>query len=138
MSLNKAMLIGRLGNDPELRNTSGNNPVLNMRIATTTRRKDGEEWVDHTEWHNIVVFGGQADSCGKFLAKGSKVAVEGKLRTRAFTDRNGNERKSTEIVADRVEFMTKAQSSSAPPPTTDTVNGPLTVNGYDNFDDNLF
>jgi single-strand DNA-binding protein len=136
--MNRVIITGNLGSDPTLRATSSGLAVANISVATNERVKQDGEWVDHTEWHNIVVFGGQADSCGKFLAKGSKVAVEGKLRTRAFTDRNGNERKSTEIVADRVEFMTKAQSSSAPPPTTDTVNGPLTVNGYDNFDDNLF
>jgi|TARA_R110000824_G_scaffold37525_6_gene115123 single-strand DNA-binding protein len=136
--MNRVIITGNLGSDPTLRATGSGLAVANISVATNERVKQDGEWVDHTEWHNIVVFGGQADSCGKFLAKGSKVAVEGKLRTRAFTDRNGNERKSTEIVADRVEFMTKAQSSSAPPPTTDTVNGPLTVNGYDNFDDNLF
>ena len=136
--MNRVIITGNLGSDPTLRATGSGLAVANISVATNERVKQDGEWVDHTEWHNIVVFGGQADSCGKFLAKGSKVAVEGKLRTRAFTDRNGNERKSTEIVADRVEFMPKAQSSSAPPPTTDTVNGPLTVNGYDNFDDNLF
>lgn len=130
--MNRVIITGNLGSDPTLRATSSGLPVANISVATNERVKQDGEWVDHTEWHNIVVFGGQADSCGKFLAKGSKVAVEGKLRTRAFTDRNGHERKSTEIVADRVEFMTKAQSSSAPPPTTNT------ANGFDNFDDNLF
>jgi len=130
--MNRVIITGNLGADPTLRQTAGGTAVANLSVATNERVKSGTEWVDHTEWHNIVVFGGQATSCAKFLAKGSKVAVEGKLRTRAFTDRNGQERKSTEVLADRVEFMSKAKSSSAPPPTTST------ANDFDNFDENLF
>lgn len=105
MSLNKAMLIGRLGHDPELRNTGGNNPVLNMRVATTTRRKDGEEWVDHTEWHSVTVWGRTAENVVKYCKKGKELYIEGRIQTRKYEDKSGVERYSTEIVAEQVRFL---------------------------------
>jgi single-strand DNA-binding protein len=87
--------------------------VCNLSVATNERVKQGEEWVDHTEWHRVVVFGKQAESCAKYLAKGSKVAVRGKVRSRKWTDAQNIERTSTEILADNVEFMTKLPSTKS-------------------------
>jgi single-strand DNA-binding protein len=121
MSLNKAMLIGRLGHDPELRNTGGNNPVLNMRVATTTRRKDGDEWVDHTEWHSVTVWGRTAENVVKYCKKGKELYIEGRIQTRKYEDKSGVERYSTEIVAEQVRFLgsrgDSAQSGGSVAPT---------------------
>tara|TARA_R110000824_G_scaffold101193_1_gene240380 strand:- start:1271 stop:1657 length:387 start_codon:yes stop_codon:yes gene_type:complete len=115
--MNRVIITGNLGVAPEVRPTKSGTTVCNLSVATNERVKQNGEWVDHTEWHRIVVFGGQAESCGKYLAKGSKVAVEGKLRTRTYTDKQGTERRSTEVLADRVEFMSRANQSqnNAPP-----------------------
>tara|TARA_R110000824_G_scaffold125758_2_gene285062 strand:+ start:1320 stop:1712 length:393 start_codon:yes stop_codon:yes gene_type:complete len=110
--MNKSILIGNLGQKPELRKANSGMAITNLRIATNERVKDGEQYKDHTEWHTVVVFGKQADNCCNFLDKGSKVAVEGKIRTREYQDKEGNNRKSTEIIADRVEFLTKPVSSA--------------------------
>lgn len=105
-SLNKAMLIGRLGKDPEVRYTGGGLPVANFSIATSERRKaqDGN-WEDRTEWHNIVVFGKLADICGQYLHKGKQVYLEGRIQTRSWTDKEGNKRYSTEIVAFQMTML---------------------------------
>ena len=105
MSVNKAILVGRLGVDPELRTTGSGTSVVNMRMATTDRRKDGDDWVDHTEWHNVTVWGRSAENVAKFCSKGKEIYVEGRIQTRKYTDKTGNERFSTEIVADNVRFL---------------------------------
>tara|TARA_R100000005_G_C4938813_1_gene164343 strand:+ start:23 stop:424 length:402 start_codon:yes stop_codon:yes gene_type:complete len=117
--MNTVIITGNLGANPDVRQTGSGLAVANLSVATNERVKQGGEWVDHTEWHRVTVFGGQAETCQKFLVKGSKVGVQGKLRTRKFTDKNGQERWSTEILADRVEFFSKAETAgtSAPPPT---------------------
>tara|TARA_R110000744_G_scaffold377485_1_gene492536 strand:- start:4865 stop:5284 length:420 start_codon:yes stop_codon:yes gene_type:complete len=129
MSLNKAMLIGRLGNDPELRNTSGNNPVLNMRIATTTRRKDGEEWVDHTEWHSVTVWGRTAENVMKYCKKGKELYIEGRIQTRKYEDKSGVERYSTEIVAENVRFLGSRGDSEQSDGNASRPNGNAPSNG---------
>lgn len=106
MSLNKVMLLGNLGADPELRYTQSQNPVCTLRIATTERRKDQSgEWVDHTEWHSVVVWGKQAENCNTYLKKGRQVFVEGRLQTRKWQDQTGNNRYTTEVVATAVQFI---------------------------------
>ena len=104
--MNRVFICGNLGQDPELRTTSGSTAVVNLRVATNERRKgrDGE-WTDHTEWHRVVAFGRQAESCGQHLTKGRKVLIEGRIQTRKWQDTDGNDRYSTEIVADRVHFV---------------------------------
>ena len=104
--VNKVILIGNLGADPEIRTSASGNAVGNMRIATTERQKgkDGE-WADHTEWHSVVVFGRTAENCQKFLAKGRRVYVEGRLQTRKWQDKDGRDRWSTEVVAREVKFL---------------------------------
>lgn len=110
--MNRVIITGNLGADPELRQTASGMAVANLSVATNERIKKGDTWADHTEWHRVVVFGSQAFNCDKFLSKGSKVAVEGKLRTRDYKDRNGQDRRSTEILADRVEFMDRKSNNA--------------------------
>ena len=106
MSFNRVLLIGRLGNDPEVRYSQAQNAVGNFRIATNERRQgpDGQ-WVDHTEWHTIVCFGKTAENCKQYLQKGRQVFVEGKLQTRKYQDQDGKERYFTEVVANVVQFL---------------------------------
>lgn len=105
MTVNKAILVGRLGDDPEMRDANGT-PVANMSIATNRKyeTRDGDK-KEETEWHRVVVFGNQAKACGDYLSKGRRVYVEGRLQTNEWEDRDGNERQTTEIVADTVQFL---------------------------------
>jgi len=104
-SINKVILIGRLGKDPEVRYTQQQTAVCNFSIATSeTWQKDGEKQ-EKTEWHNIVVWKRLAEICGQYLSKGSNVYVEGKLQTRKWEDKDGNTKYTTEIVAQTVQFL---------------------------------
>lgn len=105
-SLNKVIIIGHIGRDPEMRYTSSGQAVANFSVATDESYKgnDGQK-VEKTEWHRIVVWGKQAEFCGNYLAKGRLVYVEGKLETRKWTDKDGVEKYTTEIKADRVIGM---------------------------------
>ncbi|CAK7036984.1 MAG: Single-stranded DNA-binding protein [Desulfovibrio sp.] len=104
--LNKVMLIGRLGRDPELRYAASGTPMANLRIATdeSYTDRDGNK-VERTEWHTVVVFQRQAENCANYLAKGSLVFVEGSLQTRKWQDQQGQDRYTTEIKASRVQFL---------------------------------
>lgn len=104
-SLNKVMLIGRLGKDPELRTTQAQQPVANFSLATTEKFNGNEK----TEWHNIVVWGKIAEICKTYLKKGSLVYLEGRIASRAW-EKNGEKRVSTEIVAFTVQFLSPAGS----------------------------
>lgn len=106
MSVNKVILVGNLGRDPESRATQSGSTVANLRIATSERQKGSDgEWTDHTEWHSVVCFGRTAENVVKFCTKGKQLYIEGKLRTRKWTDKDGAEKWSTEIVADVVHFL---------------------------------
>ena len=106
MTVNKAILIGNLGADPEMRTTGSGTTVANLRVATTDRRKDRDgNWTDHTEWHSVVVFGRTAENVGRFCKKGKQVFIEGRIQTRKWQDKDGRDRWSTEIVADNVRFL---------------------------------
>ena len=118
--MNITILSGNLGANPELRHSKKGTPVCNLSLATNERDKVDGEWVDHTEWHNIVVFGRQGEVCAQNLSKGSRVLVEGKIRKRTYTDKSGIERKSLEIIADRVEFGSRSQTKSSSPPPAPT------------------
>ena len=122
--MNKVIISGNLGQKPEVRQANSGTAVCNFSIATNDRVKKGDEWVDDTQWHRIVVFGKQAENCEKYLDKGSKVIVEGKIRTRSYEDKQGNPRKSTEIIANNVEFLTRpdngaSQQQARPEPSAD-------------------
>jgi single-strand DNA-binding protein len=105
-SVNKVILIGNLGADPELRYTNTGTAVANFRIATNEvwTDKNGEKQ-ERTEWHQIVVWGKQGENCGKYLKKGRPVFVEGRLQTRSWEDQSGNKRYTTEVVAQAVQFL---------------------------------
>lgn len=104
--LNKVMLIGHLGVDPELRYTEGNVPVANFRIATNESYKDQNgNMVERTEWHNIVAWRKLAEVLAEYLKKGSKVYLEGKLQTRSWDDKDGNKRYMTEVVVSEFMFL---------------------------------
>jgi single-strand DNA-binding protein len=105
-SVNKVILIGNLGADPELKYTPSNRPVCNLSVATNEVFKDKTgQRQERTEWHRVTVWGEQAENCNKFLAKGRSVYVEGRLQTRSWDDKDGKKRYSTDIVADRVVFL---------------------------------
>src|SRR5215475_8800859 len=101
--LNRVMLLGNLGADPELRFTQGGQAVLNMRIATTESYLDKDKVRrERTDWHNVVVWGKRGEGLAKILTKGSSVFVEGSLRTSSYDDREGNKRYKTEVIANNV------------------------------------
>ena len=124
MALNKVMLIGNVGNDPEVRYLESNpqNPTQNVkvatiRLATTERFRDRNgELRENTEWHNVVVWRNNADVVEKFVRKGSQIYVEGKLRTRQWTDQTGNKRFTTEIVADNLQLLGKRPEGDSTQP----------------------
>mgnify|MGYP000592439312 FL=1 len=104
MSVNKVILIGNLGKDPDVRQTNSGLSVCNLRIATNERVKKGDEWQDHTEWHSVVLFGKTAETAGRFLHKGKQVYIEGRLRTTSY-EKDGVEKWSTEIVCDNMRLI---------------------------------
>jgi len=115
MSVNKAIIIGRLGRDPEIRYSAEGTAMANLSVATTYSRTDrgtGQR-TEETEWHRIVLFGRQAEVAGEYLRKGSQIYVEGRLRTRKWTDQSGQERYTTEIVAQQMQML-GSRDSSAP------------------------
>ncbi len=105
MSVNKAIIIGNLGRDPEMRETRSGAAVCNLNVATTHayKSKSGEK-VEETEWHRVVVFGKTAEHCEKYLAKGRQVYVEGRIQTSEY-EKDGVKKYSTQIIADRVQFL---------------------------------
>ncbi|MBM2805574.1 MAG: ssb [Deltaproteobacteria bacterium] len=106
MSVNKVILVGHLGKDPEVRFTSTGSAVANFSMATSEVWNDREgKRQERTEWHNIVVWGKQGEHCGQYLAKGRQVYVEGSIRTRSYDDKSGNKRYVTEIIAQRIQFL---------------------------------
>jgi len=114
-SVNKVIIIGRLGRDPEIKYTATGQAVANLSVATDESYKDREgNKVEKSEWHRIVVWGKQAEFCGNYLAKGRLVYVEGKLETRKWTDKDGAEKYTTEIKADRVQGLDKRPDGQQP------------------------
>ncbi len=106
MSVNKVILVGNLGKDPEVRFTGIGKAVCKFPLATSETWNDQEgHRQERTEWHNVVVWGKQAETCGQYLAKGRQVFVEGSIRTRQYDDKDGNKRYITEVIAQRVQFL---------------------------------
>ena len=116
MSVNKVILVGFVGNDPEVRYLDSGTPVANFRLATSENytNRSGEK-VSQTEWHNIVVWRGLAEVVEKYVKKGSQLYIEGRIRTRAWDDRDGNKRYTTEIVADNLQMLGKRGETSDMP-----------------------
>ena len=107
--LNRVSLIGNLGKDPEIRQTQSGTAVGTLRIGVTEKRKEGDEYKDHTEWVSVVCFGKTAENAGKYLQKGRQIFVEGRLQTRTWDDKSGQTRYTTEVLATQVLFLGSAK-----------------------------
>jgi single-strand DNA-binding protein len=148
-SVNKVILIGNLGRDPELRYMPSGDAIANLRIATTDTWKDKNgDKQEATEWHSVVFFGKQAEVCGQYLKKGSQIYVEGSLRTRKWQDKEGNDRYTTEVRGDRMQMLGGrggggggADYDSAPMDTSGSSGGsrakPSGGGGFDDIDDDI-
>ena len=128
--INKVILVGRVGKDPEVRHLDNNSVVARITLATneTYKNKNGEK-VTNTEWHNIVVWRSLAEIAGRYIKKGTMLYVEGKIRTRAWNDKDGNKRYTTEIEADNFQMLSSkgddsSTSGSNAPSNTNTASGP--------------
>ena len=128
--VNKVILVGNLGQDPETRHTNGGNSVTTLRLATTEKFKDRDgNPQERTEWHTVIVWGKQGEACGRHLTKGRQVYVEGRLTTRKWQDKEGKDRYTTEVIGDNVRFLGQGQreNDKAQPLPTDDLgygNGP--------------
>lgn len=144
-SVNKVILIGNLGADPETRYLPSGDAVTNIRIATTETWKDKSgEKQEHTEWHRVAFFGRLAEIAGEYLKKGSPVYVEGRLQTRKWQDKDGQERYTTEIRADRMQLLggrgggTEPMSREPAPAAEGTGKGAAKKGGaFDEMDDDI-
>jgi single-strand DNA-binding protein len=152
-SVNKVILIGNLGRDPEVRYLPSGDAVANLSVATTEVWKDkAGEKQEQTEWHRVAFFGRQAEICGEYLRKGGSVYVEGRLQTRKWTDKDGNERYTTEIRGDRMQILGGKGGSGGsaemrePPPESSVAEsaprkGPPAAGkkstGFDDLDDDI-
>jgi len=153
-SVNKVILIGNLGRDPEVRYLPSGDAVANFSVATTEKWKDKSgEMQEQTEWHRISFFGRQAEICGEYLRKGSSVYIEGRLQTRKWTDKDGNERTTTEVRGDRMQMLggrgggtaemrepdyAAAEGSSAPAAKKPAAAGSAKKSsGFDDMDDDI-
>ncbi len=113
MTVNKCILIGNLGRDAELRNTTSGMQIASLRLATADRRKDASgQWADHTEWHSVVCFDKLAALMERFGKKGKPLYVEGRIQTREYTDKEGQKRWSTEIIASEIRLLGGREDSA--------------------------
>ncbi len=138
--LNKVMLIGNLGADPEVRYAANGNPIANVRIATTDSWKDKNtgETQERTEWHRVVFFGRLAEIVQQYLRKGSQIYVEGRLQTRKWQGQDGQDRYTTEIVASDMQMLGGRQGGGgdyAPPPQQEPASAPSAAPAGGNFDE---
>jgi single-strand DNA-binding protein len=114
-SVNKVILVGNVGRDPELRYTQGGQPVASFSVATNERFKDRDgNWKDRTEWHRIVAWARLAEICGEYLRKGSQVYIEGRIQTRDWEDKEGNKRQTTEVVALGMQMLGRRGGDAGP------------------------
>lgn len=126
-SVNKVIIVGNLGKDVEIHQLQSTS-VANFSVATTEKyTKDGQT-VEETEWHNVTVWGKTAENCAKYLAKGSAVYVEGKLKTEKYTDKHGVERYTTKVIAQRVQFLSSPKGQQGQPPAQQAYQQP--TQGY--------
>lgn len=121
--INKAILIGNLGNDPDIRYTASGTAIANISLATAEswRDKNSGEQQERTEWHRIVFFGRLAEVVGEYLRKGSQIYVEGRIQTRKWQDKEGNDRYSTEVVANEMQMLgSRGGAGAGAPMNTDS------------------
>jgi len=124
--VNKVILVGRLGADPEIRFTASGAGVANFNLATSENWTDKEgQKQERTEWHRVVVWGKMAEICAQYLSKGRQAYVEGRLQTRQWDDKDGNKRYTTEVIASTVQFLDKAGDKTAAPSNLDTSAMPM-------------
>ena len=142
-SLNKAMIIGRLGQDPDVRYTQSNTAVANLSVATSERYKDKSgEWKENTEWHRVVAWGRLAEICQEYLKKGSQVYIEGPIQTRSWEDKDGQTKYTTEIKALTMTMLDSKGSGggnvSEKPQNAQPVSSNVDLNeNFDDIDDDL-
>ena len=135
-SLNKVIIIGRIGKDPEVRHTQSGQSVASFSVATDESYKDQSgQKVEKTEWHRITAWGKQAEFIGNYLGKGRLVYIEGKIETRKWTDNNGQERYTTEIKADRVQALDPRQDAQQQAGQQSTGQQPAQYNANDEMGD---
>jgi single-strand DNA-binding protein len=139
--VNKVILVGNLGADPDVRATSGGTTVANVSLATTDswRDKSSGEQQERTEWHRVVFFNRLAEIVQQYLQKGSQIYVEGRLQTRKWQDKDGNDRYTTEIVANEMQMLGGRGGGTAPmesPASRETSSASATAGG-DDFDDDI-
>ena len=145
--VNKVILVGNLGRDPEIRYSANGQAIANVNIATSESWKDKNtgEKQEKTEWHRIVFFGRLAEIAGEYLKKGSQIYVEGRLQTRKWQDKEGKDRYTTEIVANEMQMLGSRGGSGGPSDSfnqdTGSANAPATsstsTGGGDDFDDDI-
>ena len=141
--VNKVILVGHLGKDPEVRYMPSGNAVCNVTLATSDSWKDKQsgEQKDRTEWHNLVFYGRLAEIAGEYLRKGSQAYVEGRLQTRKWQDKNGNDRYTTEIIVNDMQMLGgrggggSADFNAAP--TSSTASSATSSSAADEFDDDI-
>ena len=136
-SVNKALIIGNLGQDPEIKYTQSGSPVANLSVATPERWKDKNtgEQKEQTEWHRVVVFGRLAEIAEQYLKKGSKVFIEGKIQTRDWEDAEGNKKYTTEVVAREMTMLDSRASADSSASSSD--NSAKDTAKDDNFEEDI-
>jgi single-strand DNA-binding protein len=142
--VNKVIIVGNLGGDPDTKYMPSGSAVTNLTVATNESWKDKQtgEQKDRTEWHKVAMFGRLAEIAAEYLRKGSQVYIEGKLRTRKWTDKQGNDRYTTEIIADEMQMLGGrggggAPAMGGPPPSSAPPQGSSGPAGGDDFDDDI-
>lgn len=125
--INKAILVGNVGADPEVRSLESGVKVCRIRLATTERVRKDDGWADHTEWHTVVLWRNLADIADKYIRRGSRIYVEGPLRSNEWTDKEGNRRVTIEIIASELKLLDRrADGDSAPRPAASAAPAPAT------------
>lgn len=140
--INKVILVGNLGKDPEVRYAPNGNAVANLTLATSEKWKDKTTGTDQekTEWHRIVMFKRLAEIAGEYLKKGSQIYIEGKLQTRKWQDKDGNDRYTTEVVADEMQMLgsrDNAQQGASPSQQAPAQQQSGAAAGFDDFNDDI-
>jgi single-strand DNA-binding protein len=139
--INKVIVVGNVGQDPETRYMPSGSAVTNLTVATNESWKDKQsgEQKERTEWHRVAMFGRLAEIAAEYLRKGSQVYIEGKLRTRKWQDKQGNERYTTEIIADEMQMLGGRSGGGAPASSShdSAPSGPAPAPAADDFDDDI-
>jgi single-strand DNA-binding protein len=136
--INKVILVGNLGRDPEVRYAQSGMAICKLSVAVNEREKDGDQWVDRAEWFRVTVFGKTAENAAQYLQKGRQVYVEGRLKTDKYKDKEGVERTSTEVVGSVLQFLGSGEGRDAAPkdrPGPASADAPPASDGF--VDDDL-